>query len=68
VGPCGVLFFVLRIEEREAPSVSSCEALALLNPTGESQGESIARLHRVAKSPTPAALPVLSSSQPETLA
>ena len=38
------------------------------NPTGESQSQSIAGQHRVAKSPTAAALPILSASQPETSA
>src|SRR5260370_31601329 len=58
--------FILRIDERESPRVSTSEPLLLLHPTGESQCESIACRHAVAKSPTRPALPILSPSQPET--
>jgi len=46
------LVFVLRIDKGEAPRVSKWESLLLPNPTGESQCESIAGPHPVAKLPT----------------
>src|SRR6266446_4560484 len=64
---CDGLVFILRIDDGQALGVSSCESPLFLNPTGESQGESIAWQYDVAKSPISADLPILSSSQPETL-
>src|SRR5258706_16325375 len=56
VGRCDVLAFILRIDKGEA-SVSICEPQLLPYPTGESQYESIAREHGVAKSPTSTGAP-----------
>ena len=57
-----------RVLSGEAPRVANWEALLLSNPTGESQCESIAGPHRVAKSPIAVVLSNLFPSQPETSA
>src|SRR5438105_3688663 len=62
------LALILRIDRGEAPRVANWEALLLSNPTGESQCESIAGPHRVAKSPIAVVLSNLFPSQPETSA
>src|SRR5260370_41768190 len=46
---CDGLVLILRIDVREAPRVSSCEALLYPNPTGDAQCESIPGEHQVSK-------------------